>query len=96
MGNRADCSGGGIWAAENMAEVARSGMTHIIDMQIEFDDTELAKPHDIQVLWNAIDDDFQPKPPEVFKRGVELPERLWTKRARNCSYTAPRECTGRR
>jgi len=64
--------GGGIWAAENMAEVARSGVTHIIDMQIEFDDTELAKPHDIQVLWNAIDDDFQPKPPEVFKRGVEF------------------------
>jgi protein-tyrosine phosphatase len=64
--------GGGIWAAENMAEVARSGVTHIIDMQIEFDDTELAKRHDIQVLWNAIDDDFQPKPPEVFQRGVEF------------------------
>jgi protein-tyrosine phosphatase len=64
--------GGGIWAAENMAEVARRGVTHIIDMQIEFDDTELAKRHGIQVLWNAIDDDFQPKPPEVFERGVEF------------------------
>jgi protein-tyrosine phosphatase len=64
--------GGGIWAAENMAEVARCGITHIIDMQIEFDDTELAKRHDIRVLWNPIDDDFQPKPPEVFERGVEF------------------------
>jgi protein-tyrosine phosphatase len=62
--------GGGIWNAENMAEVARAGVTHVIDMQIEFDDTALAKRHGIAVLWNAVDDDFQPKPPEVFARGV--------------------------
>jgi protein-tyrosine phosphatase len=62
--------GGGIWNAENMAEVARAGVTHVIDMQIEFDDTALAKRHGIEVLWNAVDDDFQPKPPEVFARGV--------------------------
>jgi protein-tyrosine phosphatase len=64
--------GGGIWNAENMAAVARSGVTHIIDMQIEFDDTQLARPFAIEVLWNPIDDDFQPKPPEVFQRGVEF------------------------
>ena len=64
--------GGGIWMAENMAAVARSGVTHIIDMQIEFDDTHLAGPHAIEVLWNPIDDDFQPKPPEIFQRGVEF------------------------
>ena len=64
--------GGGIWTAENMAAVARAGVTHIIDMQIEFDDTRLAEPHGIEVLWNPIDDDFQPKPPEVFQRGVDF------------------------
>lgn len=64
--------GGGIWTAENMATVARSGVTHIIDMQIEFDDTHLAVPLAIEVLWNPIDDDFQPKPPEIFQRGVEF------------------------
>jgi protein-tyrosine phosphatase len=64
--------GGGIWTADNMAAVAQSGVTHIIDMQIEFDDTRLAEPHAIEVLWNPIDDDFQPKPPEVFQRGVEF------------------------
>jgi protein-tyrosine phosphatase len=62
--------GGGIWTANNMADVARAGVTHILDMQIEFDDTALATPHGIVVLWNPIDDDFQPKPPEVFERGV--------------------------
>jgi protein-tyrosine phosphatase len=64
--------GGGIWNEENMAELARMGITHIIDMQIEFDDTSLAEPHGVQVLWNATDDDFQPKPPELFERGFEF------------------------
>jgi protein-tyrosine phosphatase len=64
--------GGGIWTAENMTAVARAGVTHILDMQIEFDDTALAAPHNIVVLWNPVDDDFQPKPPEVFQRGVDF------------------------
>jgi protein-tyrosine phosphatase len=64
--------GGGIWTAENMVQVSRAGVTHILDMQIEFDDTPLAAPHGIRVLWNPIDDDFQPKSPEVFQRGVEF------------------------
>jgi protein-tyrosine phosphatase len=64
--------GGGIWNAENMAAVARAGITHVIDMQIEFDDTPLAEPHAIDVLWNPIDDDFQPKPAEIFQRGVDF------------------------
>jgi protein-tyrosine phosphatase len=64
--------GGGIWTAENMVQVARAGITHILDMQIEFDDTELAAPHGIAVLWNPIDDDFQPKSADVFQRGVDF------------------------
>jgi protein tyrosine phosphatase (PTP) superfamily phosphohydrolase (DUF442 family) len=64
--------GGGIWVAENMEKVKDAGITHVIDMQIEFDDTNLAKPFGIKVLWNPIDDDFQPKPPSVFRRGVEF------------------------
>jgi protein-tyrosine phosphatase len=64
--------GGGIWTPDKMTEVARRGVTHIIDMQVEFDDTPLAKPHGIQVLWNPTDDDFQPKPPHVFRRGIDF------------------------
>jgi protein-tyrosine phosphatase len=55
-----------------MAAVSRAGITHILDMQIEFDDTPLAKPHGIAVCWNPVDDDFEPKPAEVFVRGVEF------------------------
>ncbi|MGO8793293.1 MAG: dual specificity protein phosphatase family protein [Candidatus Sulfotelmatobacter sp.] len=64
--------GGGIWNADNMAAVARAGITHIIDMQIEFDDTALAEEHGIEVCWNPVDDDFEPKPAEVFDCGVEF------------------------
>lgn len=64
--------GGAIWNDESMAELSRAGITHIIDMQAEFDDTPLAKPYGINVLWNATEDDFQPKPPELLERGVEF------------------------
>jgi protein-tyrosine phosphatase len=64
--------GGGIWTESKMAEVARGGITPIIDMQMEFDDTALAEPFGIEVLWNPTDDDFRPKAPEVFQRGVEF------------------------
>ena len=35
--------GGGIWVEEQMAEVAQAGVTHVIDMQIEFDDTRTGR-----------------------------------------------------
>jgi protein-tyrosine phosphatase len=64
--------GGGIWNEDNMAQVADAGVTHILDMQIEFDDTRLAAPHGIAVMWNPIDDDFKPKSADVFQRGVDF------------------------
>ena len=64
--------GGGIWNARNMAELAQSGVTHVLNMQIEFDDRPLAEPHGIRVLWNPTDDDFLPKPPELLERGVDF------------------------
>ncbi len=64
--------GGGIWTDEKMIEVVRAGVTHIIDMQFEFDDTPLAEPYGVAVLWNPTDDDFQPKPPELLQRGVDF------------------------
>lgn len=64
--------GGGIWNESKMIAVSRAGVTHIINMQIEFDDRPLAEPYGIEVFWNAIDDDFQPKGHEVFEQGVEF------------------------
>jgi protein-tyrosine phosphatase len=64
--------GGGIWNARNMEELAQIGVTHVLNMQIEFDDRPLAEIHGIGVLWNPTDDDFLPKPPELLKRGVDF------------------------
>jgi protein tyrosine phosphatase (PTP) superfamily phosphohydrolase (DUF442 family) len=64
--------GGGIWTAENMATVARAGVTHVINMQIEFDDKPLGLEHGIEVLWNPTDDDFEPKPSRLFQDGVDF------------------------
>lgn len=65
--------GGGIWKTENMAKVAKEGITHIIDMQIECDDRKLGpEEHGIEVLWNPTDDDFLPKGPKLFRNGVEF------------------------
>ena len=64
--------GGGIWNELKMMEVVDQGVTHIINMQIEFDDRHLGVPYGVRVLWNPTDDDFQFKPPELFQRGVEF------------------------
>jgi protein-tyrosine phosphatase len=55
-----------------MAELARAGITHVLNMQLEFDDRPLAAPLGIRVLWNPTDDDFLLKPPELFKRGIDF------------------------
>ena len=64
--------GGGIWNSANMEKVAKLGITHIIDMQIEFDDTLLGERVGVEVLWNPVDDDFRPKGRAVFERGVNF------------------------
>jgi protein-tyrosine phosphatase len=64
--------GGGIWNARNMEELAQSGVTHVLNMQIEYDDRPLARAHGIRVLWNPTEDDFSPKSPELLKRGVDF------------------------
>jgi hypothetical protein len=67
--------GGGIWTAGNMATVAGVGITHIINMQIEFDDTPLARVHGIEVLWNPTDPDFEPSI-KLFERGVNFAQKV--------------------
>ena len=64
--------GGGIWNDLKMIEVVDEGVTHITNMQIEFDDRHLGMPYNIKVLWNPTEDDFQFKPPELFQRGVDF------------------------
>jgi protein-tyrosine phosphatase len=64
--------GGAIWTAQSMDEIVQAGVTHVVNMQLEFDDRPLAGPRGVRVLWNPTDDDFLPKPPELLKNGVDF------------------------
>jgi len=64
--------GGGIWNEDNMGELVWLGVTHVINMQIEFDDRPLARGLPVEVLHNPTDDDFLPKPAALFQKGVDF------------------------
>jgi hypothetical protein len=63
--------GGWIETEEKIRQVVRAGITHVIDMAWEHDDTPLEQLG-IKVLLNFTDDDFQVKPPELLKKGVDF------------------------
>lgn len=64
--------GGFIGTAENMRELAAAGITHIVNLQQEYDDSPLTDGTGIALLWNGCADDFLPKPAEFFWRGVRF------------------------
>ena len=66
--------GGAIYTRENLEELKHAGFTHIINTQVEFDDRTLlvSGDHEPVVLDLGTDDDFQPKPAELFFRGVRF------------------------
>jgi protein-tyrosine phosphatase len=59
---------------EKMRLAASVGITHIIDMAGEYDESTLARECGIRLLANPVPDDFQPKPREVLERGAAFAE----------------------
>ena len=64
--------GGAIWTRRNMQLLAATGVTHVVNMQMEFNDSQISDGTGVSVLWNPCDDDFLEKPPELFRQGVEF------------------------
>ncbi len=62
--------GGAIWTRKNMQALAAAGLTHVVSMQSEFDDSPIADGTGVCVLWNPCEDDLEEKPLELFERGV--------------------------
>lgn len=62
--------GDGIWTVERMQHLADLGYTHVLDLQAEFDDRQIAASLPLRIHWNPTDDDFQPKPAEFFQSSV--------------------------
>lgn len=55
-----------------MREVAATGITHIVNLQEEFDDHAIRGKTEVSILWNACTDDFLPKPADFFWHGVQF------------------------
>ncbi|MGH9488497.1 MAG: protein-tyrosine phosphatase family protein [Terriglobales bacterium] len=64
--------GAGLWTPAAMAELSRRGFTHVVDVQAEFDDSDLAAEVGVEVLWNPTEDDLDAKPPEFFERAARF------------------------
>jgi dual specificity protein phosphatase-like protein len=64
--------GGCIDTQEKMQLVARQGITHILNMAWESDESALAGQYGIRLYSNGVLDDFQPKPHEVLERGTQF------------------------
>jgi protein-tyrosine phosphatase len=64
--------GGSIGTAENMRVLARDGITHVVNLQNEFDDSLILDGAAVQLLWNGCEDDFLPKPSEWFWKGIHF------------------------
>jgi protein-tyrosine phosphatase len=74
--------GGAVWhSSDKMAQLKGEGITHIINMQAECDDAKDAAPFGIEVLENPTDDDFLPKGPELFRKGVDFARKAFAERA---------------
>ncbi len=62
--------GGAISSIENMRKIASAGITHVVDLQLEFDDRTIVGETGVEVLWIECADDFLPKPSEIFWDGA--------------------------
>ena len=75
--------GGAIWTSENMQAVARAGITHVVNLQQEFDDRTIAQGTGIEIRWIPCEDDWLPKLARFFWDGVRFTlEALKTPEAR--------------
>ena len=58
--------GGAIYTVANMRSLAGSGITHVVNLQREFDDRTIVADTGVAVLCLDCADDFLPKPSELF------------------------------
>jgi hypothetical protein len=49
--------GGVIWNRANIRQLAKVGITHVVDLQTAFDDTQIAEGTGDSVLWCPFRDD---------------------------------------
>lgn len=66
-------TGAAITSEDDVQQLIRDGVSHIIDNRLEFDDTTILASHsEIAYLYNGVADDGQPKSNEWFQKAIEF------------------------
>lgn len=65
-------TGAALTSPEDAVQIVASGITHVVDCTDQEDDTQLFLQTGVQVLWNPVPDDGQPKAPDWFGRSLEF------------------------
>ncbi len=63
--------GGAIATEQDVLDILRSGITHVVNCRVGFDDAELLQGR-TAYLWDPAPDDREPKPPLWFIRAIEF------------------------
>jgi protein-tyrosine phosphatase len=63
--------GAAINSKADLDELVAQGITHVLDMRAEFDDTTLNDPA-VTILWLPQQDDGTPRPVGHYRRGVQF------------------------
>lgn len=66
--------GTAITTANNMRQLAAQGVTHVLNVETDFDDSTITGATGITVRWLPQPDDLRRKPPEWFEQGVSFLE----------------------
>jgi len=66
--------GPAIVTVENMLRLSAGGVTHVLSLETDFDDSTIAGNTGISVRWLPQPDDLRPKPLEWFSQGVGFVE----------------------
>lgn len=64
--------GGAVWNAGNMRKLATAGVTHMVSLQANLNDSEIVGDTGIRVCWVPCHDDLQEKPPELFRPAIDF------------------------
>ena len=68
--------GGMIGTGANMQHLRACGITHVLDLQAEFDDSLLGVETGVTVLWLAVPETSGPVPPELIAAAVAFATRV--------------------
>lgn len=68
--NKRLATGAALQTPEDAVEIVSAGITHVVDCTDAEDDTQLFVQTGVQVLWNPVPDDGQPKAPDWFGRSL--------------------------